>query len=206
MTGIRISAAIRLAYLRSLFGQSISYLDKLPAGAVTNRITNSANTVQLGISEKLVNLIAGIALLVGAYVIAFIYSWKMTLVTSSVIPFIAMIYGVTIPIQVKATRSVEFAEEKASSLAGEIFGSIRTVVAFGGESRLGKKYAGWVEEARRRGLRVAPWIGLQFCPLFFGMYASFGLAFWYGVKLYRQGETSGVKDVIMWVHPMRAEE
>ncbi|KAH0543228.1 hypothetical protein FGG08_002392 [Glutinoglossum americanum] len=196
ITGIRISAAIRLAYLRALFGQSISYMDTLPAGTVTSRITNSANTVQLGISEKLVALIQGIALFFGAYVIAFIYSWKMTLVASSILPFVAIVYSITIPIQVKFTRSIEFAEEKASSLAGEIFGSIRTVVAFGGESRLGSKYDGWVTEARRRGLKVAPLIGAQFSPLFFGVYANFGLSFWYGVRLYSTGEIPSISVVI----------
>jgi ABC-type multidrug transport system fused ATPase/permease subunit len=195
--GIRISAAIRLAYLRALFGQSIGYMDTLPAGTVTSRITDSANTLQLGISEKLGLLIQGVSLLIGAYVVAFIYNWKMTLVSSCLFPFIMVIYSITVPIQMKYTKSVQFAEEKASSLAGEIFGSIRTVIAFGGESRLGKKYASWVEEARRRGLKIAPLMGVQFSPIFFGIYANFGLTFWYGIKLYDKREISGISTVIM---------
>jgi ATP-binding cassette subfamily B (MDR/TAP) protein 1 len=197
IAGIRISAAIRLAYLRALFGQSISFMDKLPAGTATSRITNSANTLQLGISEKIGALVQGLTLLIGAYIIAFVYSWKMTLVASSVLPFVAVVYSITVPIQIKCTRSIEFAEEKASSLAGEIFGSIRTVVAFGGELRLGNKYGAWVTEIRRRGLKLAPLIGAQFAPLFFGIYADFGLSFWYGVKLYDQRKISSVSTVIV---------
>jgi ATP-binding cassette subfamily B (MDR/TAP) protein 1 len=121
----------------------------------------------------------------------------MTLVASSLLPFIAIVYSITIPIQMKLTRSIEFAEEKASSLAGEIFGSIRTVVAFGGESRLGKKYGSWIGETRKRGLKLAPLIGAQFSPLFFGVYANFGLTFWYGVKLYSKGDINGISTVVM---------
>ncbi|KAH0559854.1 hypothetical protein GP486_003627 [Trichoglossum hirsutum] len=197
ITGIRISAAIRLAYLRALFGQSISSMDKLPPGTVTSRITNSANTLQLGISEKVSTLIQGITLLTAAYIIAFVYSWKMTLVSSSVLPFIAVIYSITVPIQIKLTRSVEFAEEKASSLAGEIFGSIRTVVAFGGESRLGNKYGAWVTEAKKRGLKLSPLTGAQFSPIFFGIYADFGLSFWYGVRLYSQHKIGSISTVVV---------
>jgi ABC-type multidrug transport system fused ATPase/permease subunit len=172
-------------------------MDTLPAGTVTSRITNSANTLQLGISEKLVGLIQGVALLLGAYTIAFIYNWKMTLVSSSMIPFIAIIYSITVPLHIKNMKSTEFAEEKASSLAGEIFASIRTVVAFGGESRLGKKYADWVEEARRRSSKDSPLVGAELSPVFFAIYANFGLAFWYGIRLYSKREISSISTVVM---------
>jgi ATP-binding cassette, subfamily B (MDR/TAP), member 1 len=121
----------------------------------------------------------------------------MTLVACSIIPFISLVYSITIPIQIKLARSIEFADEKASSLAGEIFGSIRTVVAFGGEARLGKKYAGWVGEARKRGLKLAPFLGAQFSPIFFGIYADFGLTFWYGVRKYSKGDISSITTVIV---------
>jgi ATP-binding cassette, subfamily B (MDR/TAP), member 1 len=42
MTGIRISAAIRLPYLQSLFVQSINAIDKLPPGAATDSLTSVA--------------------------------------------------------------------------------------------------------------------------------------------------------------------
>ena len=97
----------------------------------------------------------------------------------------------------KLTRSNEYADEKASSLAGEVFGSIRTVVAFGGETRLGLKYSRWISESRRRGLRLAPLIGAQFAPIFFSAYASLGLAFWFGVKLFSKGEIEDVGTVVV---------
>jgi ATP-binding cassette, subfamily B (MDR/TAP), member 1 len=177
--GIRISAAIRLAYLRALFLQSIGALDKLPSGQAANVITASANTLQIGISEKLSLCIQFIALLIGAYVIAFKYSWQLTLAASSIVLFVLIVFSAIIPVSIKFQKSMDHANEKASSIASEVFSSIRMVVACGAEKRVAATYSKWIEEARRRGLKLAPTLGLQFSPIFFSIYADFALTFWY---------------------------
>lgn len=88
----------------------------------------------------------------------------MTLVTSSVLVFVGTVYGIVIPIVVKLTKEVDHADAKAASIAGEVLGSIRMVVACGAEGRIAKKYAGWIQESNRRGLRKSPALGAQFAP------------------------------------------
>src|SRR6266536_5654336 len=195
ITGLRISAAIRLAYLQSLFAQPISIFDNLPSGKPTTMITSSANTIQLGISEKLSTLIQFSALTVGGYVVAFRYSWQLTLVSSSVILFIMIVYGITVPIMIKFQRSVEQSDEKASSMAGEVFGSIRTIVACGAEGRLAERYSVCMAESRRRGLRMSALLGTQWAPAFFAMYSNFALTFWFGIRLYSQGHIANAGTV-----------
>ena len=53
MTGIRISAAIRMAYLTALFNQPMNAIDKLPPGTATDSLTTVANTIQMAVSDKL---------------------------------------------------------------------------------------------------------------------------------------------------------
>jgi ATP-binding cassette subfamily B (MDR/TAP) protein 1 len=120
--------------------------------------------LQVGISEKLGTFVQFTSLMIAAIIIAFTYSWSLTLVTSSLLVFIGIVYGITIPIVVRWTKEVEHADAKASSIAGEVLGSIRMIVACGAEGRIAKKYSGWVEESRRRGLRLSPLIGVQFAP------------------------------------------
>ena len=196
MIGIRVSAAVRLAYLDALFAQPISALDKMPQGKPTDLITNSANTIQLGVSDKLALMVQSIALVITAYVIAFKYSWQLTLVSSSTMLFILLVYGFLVPFFVKAQHSVDFADEKASAVASDVFGSIRTVLSLGAEDQLTQKYAGWVAESRRRGLRMSPLVSLQLSPVFFAMYCNFALTFWMGLKLYRDGVLDSVGTVI----------
>jgi ATP-binding cassette, subfamily B (MDR/TAP), member 1 len=101
MIGIRLSSAIRLHYLQSLLGQSIHVLDSMPSGAAAGTITSTANTLQLGISEKLGVFIEFSSTIIGSVVIAFIYSWSLTLVTSSMILFIMIVLAILLPFIIK---------------------------------------------------------------------------------------------------------
>ncbi|PQE27139.1 putative leptomycin B resistance pmd1 protein [Rutstroemia sp. NJR-2017a WRK4] len=53
IVGLRISAKLRLAYLKALFSLPVGVLDTLPSGQASNTITTTANTLQVGISDKL---------------------------------------------------------------------------------------------------------------------------------------------------------
>ncbi|QUC19675.1 uncharacterized protein UV8b_03916 [Ustilaginoidea virens] len=182
MIGIRLSSAIRLHYLRALFAQSIHVLDSMPPGYATTTITSTSNTLQLGISEKLGVFVEFMSTIIAAIVIAFTYSWSLTLVTSSAILFICLTVSIILPFIVKGNGRVTKAEAKASAVASEAMASIRMIMACGAESRIAKKYAAFVEEAKRHAQFMSPLIALQFGLIFFGVYAGFGLAFWYGIK------------------------
>lgn len=54
------------------------------------------------------------------------------------------------PLIIKKTKEVEHADSKASSIAGEALSSIRMIIASGAEARVSKRYAGWIEESRKR--------------------------------------------------------
>ena len=182
--------------MKALFSQPISKVDEITAGSVSNTITSSANTIQLSISERMCLMFQALALLITAYAVAFKYSWALTLVSSSSILFIIVVYGFTTPIALKALQAVEKADEKHASIAGEIFGSIRTVFSLGAEKPLSERYFHWVDESRRRGLKIAPMYGGQLAPVWFAMNCSFALSFWFGLKLYREGHIGSVATVI----------
>ncbi|KAH6709484.1 P-loop containing nucleoside triphosphate hydrolase protein [Leptodontidium sp. MPI-SDFR-AT-0119] len=197
MVGLRMSAKLRLEYLKALFSLPVSTLDTLPSGQASNTLTNTANTLQIGISEKLGMILQFTALIFAAIIIAFTYSWSLTLVTSSVLVFIALVYGTVVPIIIKMQKEMEHADEKASSIAGEVLASIRMIVACGAEGRVAKKYAGWIQESQRRGLKMSPMMGVQFAPLFFAIYAVMALAFWFGFKLRQEGKIDNVGDILI---------
>ena len=196
MIGIRVSATVRLAYLDALFSQPISVLDRMPQGKPTDLITNAANLIQLGVSDKLALMVQSVTLVISAYVIAFKYSWQLTLVSSSTLLFILLVYSGIVPPYIKMQRSVDHADEKATSVASDVFGSIRTVLSLGAEDQLTEKYAGWNSESRKRMLKMSPLVAFHFSPIFFGMFCNYALTFWFGIKLYRDGILNGVGTVI----------
>ncbi|KAL2836897.1 P-loop containing nucleoside triphosphate hydrolase protein [Aspergillus pseudodeflectus] len=196
MISLKASSALRLQYMQALFAQPVSKLDEISVGTVTNTITGLSNTMQQSVSDRLAILFQAIALLISAYAIAFRYSWALTLVVSSAILFVVLGFSLTVPILVRGQRDVDLADEKHASIAADVFGSIRTVFSLGAEASLSQRYAEWVEEARRRGTRMALVTGIHLALLFFSMYASFALAFWFGLKLYRDGHIPDVGTVI----------
>ncbi|KAJ5472359.1 hypothetical protein N7530_006360 [Penicillium desertorum] len=196
LISLHASGALRLEYTQAVFSLPMSKLDEMSVGTVTHAITALSNTIQQSVSDRLAILFQSLALLISAYAIAFRYSWALTLVVSSAIVFVVLGFSLTLPFLVKAQQSVDKADEKHAALAAEVFGSIRTVFALGAEQPLFKKYTRWVEEARKRGLRMSLVSGLHLGMLFFAMYVSFALAFWFGLKLYREDHIANINTVI----------
>ncbi|KAM5363133.1 hypothetical protein ACJZ2D_012183 [Fusarium nematophilum] len=197
MIGIRLSSAIRLHYLKRLFGQSIHVLDSMPPGYATGTITSTANVLQLGISEKLGVFVEFNATIVAAVIVAFTWNWALTLVTASVILFLLLVLGTILPFILKVNARVTKAEGKAAAVASEALASFKMVAACGAESRIAKKYATFVEETRKHGRLLSPLIGAQLGLIFFGLYASFGLSFWYGAKSFLEGRVDNVGEILV---------
>ncbi|KAK3337195.1 P-loop containing nucleoside triphosphate hydrolase protein [Cercophora scortea] len=197
LIGIRMSAAIRLHYLRSLFTQTIHVLDSMPSGAAAATITSTANVLQLGISEKLGTFIEFSATIVAAIIVGFTYSWSLALVTSSVILFISLALSIILPFVIKGQSKLTRAESKASSVAAEALGSIRMVTSCGAETRVAQRYSEWVKKSKQAGQATAPLLATQFGLIFFGLYGTFALAFWFGMKSFIEGRISSVGTVIV---------
>lgn len=161
MMSLRVSSALRLAYLKALLSQRVSLLDTQPPGQIAAIITSTANTLQSGISEKLAMIIQSLALIIAAMANAFYHSWKLTLVTSSGLVLISICYFATTPFVVRNMKEVEEMNIKASSIASESLSSVRMVAACGAEYKMVRRYAGWIAESRKRGMAMSKIIGLQ---------------------------------------------
>ncbi|KAK5941901.1 hypothetical protein PMZ80_005852 [Knufia obscura] len=196
-SSLRISAALRLGYLQALFSQPVKKLDEVSAGAVANTITSSANTIQLSISDRLAALFQSLALVIAAYAIAFRYSWALTLATSSGILFVIVVYSITTPIILKSLQRITSADEKHATVAAEVVSSIRNVFALGAESKMITKHNRWVDESHKYAIKIAPQFGMQLSPMYFAIYACYALAFWFGLKLFRDGSIGSVGTVII---------
>ena len=197
MIGIRMSAGIRLHYLQSLFAQTVHVLDSMPSGTAASTITAAANTLQLGISEKLGTSIQSASTVVAAIIIAFIYSWSLTLVTASVMLFIIIVLAILLPFIIKGMSNSSKAESKANSIATEAFGGIRMVSSCGAEARVAARYSEWVLQAKKYSQTTSPLVATQFGLIFFSIYAMFALAFWYGTKSYAEGRIGSIGDIVI---------
>lgn len=83
----------------------------------------------------------------------------------------------------KLAKQEMSAYAKATAVAEEVFDAIRTVVGFGGQEKEGERYANNLIDARKINIRKAFFAGIGFGLLWFFIFASYALAFWYGVGL-----------------------
>jgi ATP-binding cassette subfamily B (MDR/TAP) protein 1 len=199
MSGLRVSAKLRLAYLTALFRQPVSVIDQASPGKIASRLTTNSNTIQKAISQQLAQLIQAIALTLGLYVTAFVKGALLTLVASSSIPLTIIIYSIAIPHAFGTQRKAEKIREQASALAFEVLESIRIVAAFGAEERLGTTHNDFLEKAKVLEKKNGVWTGFFFAPMFFSTYATFALTFWFGIKQVTAGHLAGIGSVVVYV-------
>jgi ATP-binding cassette, subfamily B (MDR/TAP), member 1 len=136
-------------------------LDTLPPGQVAAIITTTANTLQLGMSEKLCQLFSGLSTVIACLIVAITYNWLLTLVTSMGLIFITIVYKITAPSIASIMTNVMEADIQAASIATEAFMSIKMLAACGAELKMAKKYERMVDEGRRRGHGMSWLVGIQ---------------------------------------------
>lgn len=81
-----------------------------------------------------------------------------------------------------ATKELD-AYGSAGSIAEEVLSSVRTVVAFGGQSKETGRYDKNLVFAKNNNIKRSFFNALGFGLLWFIIYASYSLAFWYGIGL-----------------------
>ncbi|RSL47167.1 hypothetical protein CEP53_010032 [Fusarium sp. AF-6] len=192
MIGIRLSAAIRLHYVRHLLNQTIHVLDSLPPGHAVGTITSSSNTLQIGISEKLGTFIEYTSLIIASLIVAMTWNWELALVTLSGFVVIVLIVGTLFPLTAKGQARQAHAEGQAAGLASEAFASIRMIMACGAQQQMVDKYGASIEEAKKHARATSPLTALQFALTFFGVFGTMALTFWYGTLIITKGKLDDV--------------
>lgn len=84
---------------------------------------------------------------------------------------------------------------RAANLAQDALSSIKTIHAFGAETRLVKWYNDYLEKAHKDGNKKSAILGVLFASQPFLVMAGTALAFWEGYRLFQHGEVGNVGTV-----------
>ena len=149
------------------------------------------NKLQEGIGEKLGMLTFFTGTFILSIIVAFVYGWDLTLVILSMMPLMAIFGGMAAKVQTSMAEKEMEAYGQAGAIAEEVLAAVRTVVAFGGQSKEIERYDKKLEGAKAKGIFRGMLTGLSGGLTFGIMYAVYGLGFWYGIKCVmddREGE------------------
>lgn len=190
-SGERISNKIRDRYLHSCLRQNIAYLDtKLSSGEITTCITTEINQIKAGISEKLGMTLGAVATFVSAFAIGFASYWKLTLVLCSSVFALITTIGVATLFISKSSIKLFLSSSAAGALAGDVFESVRTAVAFGTQERLAKLYNEHLFQAEKYGFKVKAITSIMVASMMLILYLNYALSFWVGSTFLINSETS----------------
>uniref|UniRef100_A0A8C3Y8R8 Bile salt export pump n=1 Tax=Catharus ustulatus TaxID=91951 RepID=A0A8C3Y8R8_CATUS len=169
---------IRKAYFRKIMRMDIGWFDCTSVGELNTRISDDVNKINEAIADQVAIFIQRITTFVSGFLLGFVSGWKLTLVIIAVSPLLGVGAAVA-----KLTGRELKAYAKAGAVADEVLSSIRTVAAFGGEKKEVERYDKNLVYAQHWGIRKGIIMGLFTGYMWFIIFLSYALAFWYGSKL-----------------------
>ena len=143
--GERVVADLRCAVFSHLVRLSPAYFERVRTGEILSRLTTDTTLVETVVTGSISFALRSIAQTVGALLLMFIVSWKLSLMVLAIGPLIivpAVIVGRRIR---KLSRDGQDSLAGASARAGESLSGIRTVQAFTRESFEADAFAREVE-------------------------------------------------------------
>ncbi|ELT96740.1 hypothetical protein CAPTEDRAFT_196652 [Capitella teleta] len=184
---------IRKSVYKSILRQHIGWFDTRDSTELNARLSDDINTIEQGIGDTLSITIQMISAFHAGVIIGLLYCWDLTLVVLSSAPIFIAISVYVVWTGTKFADKELSAYARASSIAHEVFSSIRNVVTFGGQDKAIKMYETSIDEPlemeKKKGLAVGIGLGLTYGFI----YVLFGAAFLYGVDklLADRGLTAG---------------
>jgi len=153
-----------------------------------SKVQSKIKTIENGLGDKLGNILTAISLFFSGLIIAFITSWKLTLVLLSVLPFLGI--GAMLLTKAIQTASKKAAESytKAGGVAEEVLYQIKTVASFANFEYEIDKYNNLVNDCKKISINNSIKSALGVAIIFFIIYSAYSLAIWFGSRLILEKE------------------
>lgn len=188
MSSARQTNLIRTLYLSSILSQSRSFFDTHNAGELSTRLTSDIELIQNGTGEKVGLFLQASCTLVASIVIAFIQSWKVTLLLGCLFPFMGACNVICNRLAGRYGVASLTAYAEANSVVEEALSSVRTLMSLNGQTRASREFINRLEPAERLGVQKAKMQGLGLAGVQAFMYLAYAIAFFFGAFLIQQGQ------------------
>ncbi|KAJ3269221.1 GTPase-activating protein [Terramyces sp. JEL0728] len=184
------SQRIRKTYLQAVLSQEISFFDKVGAGEITTRVSSDTLFIKEGMSEKFPIIVASVAALISGLVVAFVKSWKLTLLMLAIVPFFLASTAAQGIFTNKFQTRISDLYSKSGVIAEEVFTAIRTVVSLNAQQKVSKIYSEGLVQAKEEGIKKAKAVGAAQSGFYLFFFLCYGSTFWYASSLIARDEIS----------------
>lgn len=190
--GAKLARRVRMLSLTALLRQEMAWFDEEghSSGAVSARLATDASAVRGAVGDQLGLIFQNIVTVITGLTIAFIYGWKLTLVTLAVLPLMGAAGYAQAVFMTGFSGQADKLFAAANETAAEAFSNIRTIAAFQMEHSVGMLYSRLLQAPTQTSSRRAQASGLGFGFSQGSMFITYSLAFWFGGKQVANGEMS----------------
>jgi ATP-binding cassette subfamily B (MDR/TAP) protein 1 len=126
---------MRLKFFQSVMRQDIQWFDKNKAGTLTTKLSDGIDRIKDGIGDKTGVVITFFVQFIGGMIVAFTFSWKLSLVMLGILPFMLIVIGGLGLISKIFIKKEQEGTAAAGAIAEELVNGIRTVIAFNGQEK-----------------------------------------------------------------------
>ncbi|KAE9552641.1 hypothetical protein FO519_004154 [Halicephalobus sp. NKZ332] len=183
----------------SLLNQDQEWFDKNEVGGITQLMSGGIEKIRQGTSDKIVFIIRASAHLVSSIVLAFYFSFELTLTMLVLAPFMAVSFQLCQKTLTSQTKKESAAYSVCGGIANEVLNFIKTVLSFNAQVFEIKRYSESLKKAQKVGFRKALVVSIFVAINEALHYCSYGVIYYYGGILVLSGKiSSGTVHGISW--------
>lgn len=186
--GERIVSRLRGDLYASMLRQETGFFDSQKTGELTSRLSSDTTVLQTTVTANLSMVLRNLTQAFGALVMLLVTSSKLTSMMVAVVPPVALaavFYGRKVR---KLSKESQDALAKASEVAVESLGGIRTVRSFAAEAAEVSRYKDAIGHSLTLAFRRITLSGIFFGIAFFAAFSAGAFVFWYGARMVASGE------------------
>ncbi|XP_063789645.1 bile salt export pump-like [Pseudophryne corroboree] len=163
-SGELLTRRLRKIGFQSMMGQEVGWFDdpKNSPGALTTRLATDASQVQGATGSQIGMIVNSLTNIGVALIIAFYFSWKLSLVIMCFLPFLALSGALQAKMLTGFANQDKHAMESAGRISSEALGNIRTIAGIAKEGKFVDMYEEQLEAPYRSAIKKANVYGLCF--------------------------------------------
>ncbi|PWA71186.1 sulfonylurea receptor, P-loop containing nucleoside triphosphate hydrolase [Artemisia annua] len=189
IVGENLTKRVREKMFSAVLKNEMAWFDQEEneSSRVAARLSLDANNVRSAIGDRISVIMQNSALMLVACTAGFVLQWRLALVLVAVFPVVVAATVLQKMFMEGFSGDLEKSHAKATHLAGEAVGNMRTVAAFNSESEILNLFTTSLDGPLRRCFWKGQIAGIGFGIAQFLLYASYALGLWYASWLVKHG-------------------
>ncbi|MEL7606341.1 MAG: ABC transporter ATP-binding protein [Sedimentibacter saalensis] len=188
--GQKIIYNIRMEIFTHLNDLSISFFNKNPIGRLVTRVANDTEALNEMYTSVIVNILKSLFVLIGVVITMFNYNVKLSLLTFTVIPFIAVFTFAFESASKKIYREIRSKISALNAFISEHVSGMKIVQIFAVENEIFHKFKSENEKLRKENIKQLFAFSIYNPTNYLMNITAISILLWFGGKMVMEGVVS----------------